>query len=71
VKKFLATETAANASAERSACNGDDSDEVTGMGATVSSESCCPSNDKDDSDSESWEHYVASTFKVHQGIGKL
>jgi hypothetical protein len=44
---------------------------VTGMGATVSSESCCPSNDKDDSDSESWEHYVASTFKVHQGIGKL
>jgi hypothetical protein len=44
---------------------------VTGVAATVSSESYCPSNDKDNSDSESWEHYVTSTFKVHRGIGKL
>jgi hypothetical protein len=53
VQKFLATETAANASTERSACNGDDSAMVTGMAATVSCESYCPSNDKDDSNSES------------------
>jgi hypothetical protein len=39
VQKFLATETAANASAKRSACNGDGSGMVTCVAATVSSES--------------------------------
>jgi hypothetical protein len=53
VQTFLATETAANASAERSACNGNDSTMVTGLAATVSSESHSPSNDKDNSNSES------------------
>jgi hypothetical protein len=37
----------------QSACNGDNNATVTGMAATVSSESYCPSNDKDNSDSES------------------
>jgi hypothetical protein len=59
VQKFLATETAANAAAERSACNGDDSAMVTSVAATVSSESNSPSNDKDNSDSE-------SSFDSHQ-----
>jgi hypothetical protein len=51
-KSFL-PQTAANASTKRSACNGDDSAMVTGVAATVFSESYCPSNDKDISDSES------------------
>ncbi len=53
MQKYLATETATNAATERSACNGNDSAMVTGVAATVSSESYCPSNDKDNSDSES------------------
>ncbi len=53
MQKFLATETAANAATKSSACNGNDSAMVTGMAETVSSESYCPSNVKDDSDSES------------------
>jgi hypothetical protein len=53
VQKFLATETAANASTKRAPHNGDDSSMVTDVAATVSSKSYCPSNDKDDSNSES------------------
>ncbi len=53
VQKFLATETVANAATKRAACNGNDSSMVTDVAATVSSESYCPSNDKDDSNSES------------------
>jgi hypothetical protein len=53
VQKFLATETAANAATKRAACNGNNSSMVTDVAATVSSESYCPSNDKDDSNFES------------------
>jgi hypothetical protein len=51
-KSFL-PQTVANAATKRAACNGDNSSMVTDVAATVSSESYCPSNDKDDSNSES------------------